>query len=158
MKREVKVNKVSGKKGVDREYTDRVGVYGLCCNSFGKIPLISARLYNGKLGYFLVGGFIGKEESVKGFLMQKFYKEANCIVKVKDCISSSDLHYCVQETEEHIYIKSTFYEVDILESEVDVSYCKLVWATIDEALTNLHREDQITAVAKYLKCIKERGV
>jgi 8-oxo-dGTP diphosphatase len=147
------IEKTFGQKELNKTYTDRVGAYGVGFDKDGKIPVAMTHLYNGNVGYFLLGGGIDNDESHSNCIERECLEEAGLKVRPLDFVCKGDHYLFIEHTETYFHGIGYFYymEIDEVVAEPTEPDHYLAWLTIDEAKEKLFLPHQIWAVEEIYK-------
>ena len=142
------IEKTFGQKESDKAYMERVGAYGIGFSENGMIPVILTPLYNGKDGYFLLGGGIDHDESHGQCIVRECLEEVGLRVKPLDFVCKGDYYHFIDQTKTFFHGTGYFYymEIDGIVANPTEPDHHLVWLTIDEVKEKLFLPHQIWAV------------
>lgn len=129
-------------------YKERIGAYGIGFSKDGKVPVAKTHLFNGKIGYFLLGGGIKDNETHNDCIIRESLEEAGLLVIPKKLICKGDYYHFIIQNNMYFHGIGYFYYMEINDvvatpTEPDHS---LAWLTLDEVRENLFLPHQIWAV------------
>lgn len=147
------IEKTFGQKEPNRYYTERVGAYGVGFDNSGKIPVIMTHLYNGKEGYFLLGGGIDNDETHSKCIERECLEEAGLKVNPLNFVCKGDYYHYIEQTKTFFHGIGYFYyiQIDKVVASPTEPDSHLVWLTIDEVKEKLFLPHQIWAVEEIHK-------
>lgn len=147
------IKKTFGQKEPTKKYAERVGAYGVGFDKNGKIPVAMTHLYNGKEGYFLLGGGIDNDESHNKCIERECLEEAGLKVTPLNFVCKGDYYHFIEQTKTFFHGIGYFYyiEIDKVVANPTEPDHHLVWLTIDEAKEKLYLPHQIWAVEEIYK-------
>ena len=137
---------VFGEKLSTVNYSERVAVYGVAIND-GRVATVKT-----KVGYFLPGGGIEKDENHRECLKREFIEEIGYKIEIGRYIGNASLYHKTKTGEYkkgigHFYIVNLTYDTkNKIEEDHD-----LIWLDINECCKNLFLEHQVWAVLEALK-------
>ena len=147
------VEKTFGYKNPDVFYKERVGAYGIGFSDDGKVPVAMTHLYNGEIGYFLLGGGIEKNEEHGDCIKRECLEEAGLSVTPKEFICKGDYYHFIEQTKTDFHGIGYFYsmEIDEVVAQPTEPDHFLIWLTIEETREKLFLPHQIWAVEEIYK-------
>ncbi|AOR23640.1 NUDIX hydrolase [Clostridium taeniosporum] len=133
---------IFGEKLKDKEYTDRIGAYGLIFQNH-KIAVIKL-----PVGYFLPGGGVEKGESHEQCLKREFMEELGCTINIKDFVCIGSSYHFGRRFNKYIHSIGNFYLADSLKkvSEPTERDHQLVWLNVEEAHNKMFLDHQAWAI------------
>lgn len=152
------LEKSFGNRKADVSYRERVGAYGIGFSAEGKIPVAMTHLYNGEMGYFLLGGGIEKDETHRECIIRESLEEAGLRVIPKELVCKGDYYHVIEQTKTDFHGIGYFYymEIGAVVSKPTEPDHYLVWLTMEEIREKLFLPHQIWAVEQvYEKCRKK---
>lgn len=142
------LDKTFGVKVTNAKYKERIGAYGIGFSKDGKVPVAKTHLYNGEIGYFLLGGGIENNENHSDCIIREALEEAGLSIIPRELVCKGDYYHFIEETKTHFHGIGYFYYVEIgnVVSEPSEPDHSLAWLTIDEIKEKLFLPHQKWAV------------
>nr|WP_302020836.1 NUDIX domain-containing protein [uncultured Acetatifactor sp.] len=142
------LEKTFGIKKPDTIYKERTGAYGIGFSADGKIPVAMTHLYNGEIGYFLLGGGIENNESHIDCIIREALEEAGLSVMPQELVCKGDYYHWIEQTKTDFHGVGYFYYMEIgdIVSEPTEPDHYLVWLTFEQIKEKLFLPHQIWAV------------
>ncbi len=142
------LEKTFGIKKPDTIYKERTGAYGIGFSAVGKIPVAMTHLYNGEIGYFLLGGGIENNESHIDCIIREALEEAGLSVMPQELVCKGDYYHWIEQTKTDFHGVGYFYYMEIgdIVSEPTEPDHYLVWLTFEQIKEKLFLPHQIWAV------------
>ena len=150
------LEKTFGIRIPDAKYKERVGAYGIGFDRDGRIPVASTHLYNGQIGYFLLGGGIDNDEEHAECIARECLEEAGLSVAPKEFVCKGDFYQYMDQTRTHFHGIGYFYLIDIdkVVAEPTEPDHSLAWLTMEEAKLKLFLPHQVWAVEQAYRLFK----
>lgn len=153
------LEKTFGTKEPGIEYRHRTGAYGIGFSSDGKIPVAKTHLFNGNVGYFLLGGGIENDESHYDCIIRETLEEAGLAVIPKELVCKGDYYHYIEQKDMYFHGIGYFYYMetgDVVAEPTEPDH-GLAWLTLDEARQKLYLPHQVWAVEQvYNACGKRK--
>ena len=147
------LEKTFGTKKTNVTYKERTGAYGIGFSADWKIPVAMTHFYNGKEGYFLLGGGIEKDENHADCIIRECLEEAGLSVNPQNLVCNGDYYHFIEQTKTDFHGIGYFYYMeigDVVSEPTEPDHC-LVWLTLDEIREKLFLPHQIWAVEEVYK-------
>lgn len=145
--------KTIGIKEPNKEYTDRVGAYGVGFDKDGRIPVAKTHLYDGSDGYFLLGGGLENDEPYDICIKRECLEEAGLKVKPINLVCKGDFYHFIEYSKIYFHGIGYFYymEIDKVVADPTEPDHQLAWLTIDEIREKLFLPHKIWSVEEIYK-------
>jgi 8-oxo-dGTP diphosphatase len=140
---------VFGEKLEGINYITRKGVYGVAFNENGQVAIIQNHY-----GYFLPGGGLEDNESIKECLLREFKEELGCGVYIDNYIGQASMYYFSDVFNHYRHPVGFFFTVDIIAQknakaiEEDLT---LIWMNPHDCIRHMlkHQAWAVSEVLKY---------
>ena len=147
------LEKTFGYKKNNVVYRERVGAYGIGFDNNNRIPVVMTHLFDGRIGYFLLGGGIDNDENHADCIKRECLEEAGLSVTPADLVCKGDFYHYIEQKSLDFHGIGYFYYMNIngVVAEPTEPDHSLVWFTIDEVREKLFLPHQIWATDEIYK-------
>jgi 8-oxo-dGTP diphosphatase len=132
-----------GEKTEGIQYKERKAVYALIVNENDEIAVIKT-----ERGYFLPGGGLEKNETIKKCLHRELLEETGYSIEIKKFIGTAAIYEFSPKLKEYLKGIGYFYKVNLIKkiSEPIENDHYLVWLKKEEAINSMLLEHQNWAI------------